>query len=311
MKKASITITIIALSTFTTSAQTNLKYSDEGFNTKKVESTYALQTAGQQFAQRMTTLYQQTEVSAYKRITREQYANFLKSFQNLVSITNTNNTISRNISVLASVLNSINDFAYNNDEYRNRMYQIAAPVYKAVRENWGDEVINVAIYNAYFSMREFVVAKSVDDSAMAMTLQLIDDNAINNKMQETCNYAVSVDPKLAGENIEIYFTDPALYNLATKKYPAEQLLAGPIRGWENNVDESASVYGLLKSYAAQTKHNGYNIYTYNINKEGKNNSLNQPLYRDNKWFIWVFRNGKLYYTYMTEPCGTINRAEIK
>ncbi|RYE26020.1 MAG: hypothetical protein EOP51_01985 [Sphingobacteriales bacterium] len=312
MKKITLSVMAVAMLQIAANAQkSNLKYTDEGFDTKKVESTYALQTAGQQFAARMNTLYQQTSANAYARITRDQYASFLTSFQNLVGLKSGNSTVSRNLSVLASIMNSVNDFAYNNDEYRNSIYRIAAPVNKAVTEDWGDEVVNVAIYNAYFDMREFVAKKSVDDAAMAMTLQLIDDNSINTQTKETCTYKVTVDPKLAKDSIEIYFTDPALYTMASKKYPEAQLLAGPIRGWENNIDESAGVYSILKTYAAQTKHTGYTIYNYDIAADGKNNTLNQPLYKDNKWFMWVFRNGKLYYSYMTEPCSMISRAQIK
>jgi hypothetical protein len=311
MKKIGLSVLAITMCYINSNAQSNLKYTDEGFNAKKVESTYTIQTAGQQFAKRMGTLYKQTEAASYKRITREQYATFLKSFQNLMGIKNGNSTMSRNLSVLASILNSVNDFAYNNDDYRNSLYRIAAPVYKSVMEDWGDEVTNVAIYNAYFDMREYVAKKSVDDNAMAMTLQMIDDNSINTQTKETCTYKVAIDPKIAKDSVEIYFTDPALFAIASKKYPEDQLLAGPIIGWENNIDESASVRGMLKSYAAETKHNGYNIYAYDISTDAKNTSLNQPLYKDNKWFMWVFRNGKLYYTYMAEPCSMISKATIK
>lgn len=310
MKKIGLSAFAIMLLTIGAASAQNLKYSDEGFNTKQVESTYTIHTAGQQFVQRMQVLYNQAEATSYKRITRDQYSEFLKSFQNLIGIKNVNSTISRNLSVLSSILNSVNDFGYNNDEYRNTMYHIAVPVYKAVIEDWGDEIVNVAIYNAYFDMREYVSKKSVDDSAMAMTLQLMDDNTINTQTKETCTYYVSVDPKLAKDNIEIYFTDPALYNMASHKYPAEQLLAGPIVGWENNIDESASIHGMLKAYSMQPKHMGYSIYSYTI-ADGKSNTLNQPLYKDNKWFMWVFRNGKLYYTYMAEPCSMVNKAQIK
>lgn len=310
MKKVALSALVIILFNIYANAQ-NLKYSDEGFNTKQIESTYAIRTAGQQFIQRMNVLYNQSEAAAYKRITRDQYSEFLKSFENLISIKKVNGTVSRNLSVLSSILNSVNDFGYNNDEYRNAMYHIAVPVYKAVIEDWGDEIINIAIYNAYFDMHEYVEQKSVDDSAMKMTLQLMEDNPINTNTNETCNYTVTVDPAIIRDNVEIYFTDPALYNMASKKYPADQLLTGPIISWENNVDESASVHGMLKSYAMQPKHSAYTIYSYDILPNRKNNTLNQPLYKGNKWFMWVFRNGKLYYTYMAEPCSSVNKAVIK
>lgn len=308
MKKLFLPALLVCISTG--SYAQNLKYSDEGFNTIQKETSYSIETPGQQFSKRMNTLYAQADARAHKKVTLDQYDAFLIDFQNLIGRT-TNATISHNLSVISAILKSVNDIVYKNDLYRNQLYHMAMPVYVAIAEEWGDEVANVAVNNAYFNIREYVQLKSVDDAGMKTALHVVDDNPLSQPDKETCIYKVTVDPKLQRDKIEIYFSDPALYSVISKKYPEDVLLVGPVPGWERNDEQSLSVRSILKAYAQQPKHIAYNVYAYEISDKPGANQLEQQLYKSKKWYMWVFRNDKLYYSYMAEPCSPINRAQIK
>jgi hypothetical protein len=308
MKKIVLPALLLFLSTG--SYAQRLKYTDEGFNTIKKEETYSVETPGQQFTKRMNALYGQSEALAHPKVTRTQYDEFLVNFQNLMG-RDISATTRHNLSALAAILTAVNEGIYKNDLYRNDLYHMAMPVYLAVNQEWGNEVTTVAIANAYFNIREYVKIKAIDDAGMKTALGVVDDNPLSSPGTETCTYKVWVDPKLAKDNIEIYFSDPALYSVISKKYPEDVLLSGPVAGWDKNSDESQSVYNILKTYAMQPKHIGYNVYAYEISDKPNANTLEQQLNKNNKWYMWVFRNNKLYYSYMAEPCSPINRAQVK
>jgi hypothetical protein len=310
MKKLQLlgTLSLISFNVF---AQPNLKYSDEGFNTRKVEEKYAVESPGQQFYNRMNTLYTVTNNKADKRITLTNYNNYLKKFEKLYNQGSGNAIIAHNLNALANILNNVHELGYSNDEYRNTMYHLSVPVYNAVSEGWGDEITRVAIANAYFDIREYIVAKAVDDANMQHALKAVDSMPMKgSETTESCDYQIILDPALSKDKIEVYVSDPALYYKAVKKYPAGYLLTGPVKGWENNVDESASVRNILKTYSMAPEYKGYNIYSSDFTP-AKGYKMTQKVGKDSKWFLMVFRNDKLYYSYMIEPCSYLTRSTIK
>jgi len=292
-------------------AQSSLQYSGEGFNTRKVEQTYGYRTPGQQFYERMNALYTISANTAHTRITLSDYNAYLEKFGKIFSMGSGEGTIAHNLNAIANILNTINDLAYTNDEYRNVMYHLTYPLYKAVTEDWGDEIVNVAIANAYFDMREYISKKALDDMKMREALNTMDRLPMKTaESTGSCSYTIDLKPTLGKDKIEVYVTDPALYYKAIKKYPADNLLVGPVPLWESMVDESTGVRNILKTYAAAPEYKGYNVYSSDITPE-KGYKIEQKLGKGTKWFLMVFRNDKLYYTYMIEPCGYLNKSTIK
>jgi hypothetical protein len=306
MKNIHLLFILLAFSA-TAQAQPSRVYHDEGFDTKKAERTYTIETPGQQFYNRMSTLYRRSDSG---HITQNGYNHFLKSFEELAANYNSSNpTIAGKLKVLSTILNQINNVNYNIDGNRDRIYHIAAPVYKAAYENWGDEVVNTAIANAYFLLKEHIVYTPSDEK-LQRALPILERNPISfGNGAEACSYTVSVSPQLAKDKIDIFFTPLGMYSKAAQRYPG-MLLAGPISGWENNKDESESVMDMLKTYADMGDNSSIYIHAANNDKPGKYYNVKQDLNSDMKWFVWVFRNNKLYYSYMAEPCGMLPRLQV-
>jgi hypothetical protein len=302
---------VLALYTYAANAQSNLQYTDEGFNTRKVEQIYATQSPGQQFYNRMNALYTVSANNADTRVTLSNYNAYLKKFEKIYAMGSGEGTIAHNLNAMALTLNTINDLAYANDEYRNTLYHLTYPVYTAVMQDWGDEIITVAIANAYFDMREYVSAKAVDDMTMREGLNTMDRMPLKTaESTGSCSYSIELKPSLGKDKIEIYITDPALYYKAVKKFPTDNLLVGPVVGWENHTDESNSVRNILKTYAAAPEYKGYNVYSSDVTPE-KGYKIEQKLNKGTKWFMMVFRNDKLYFSYMIEPCGYLSKSTIQ
>ncbi len=310
MKKIYL-VALIALCSNAARAQSSLKYSEDGFNTKAIERTYSVKSPGQQFYARMNALYTMAENTADTRITLGDYNAYLEKFGKIFAMGSGDGVIAHNLNAMANILNTINQLTYGNDQYRNRMYHLTYPVYTAVTQNWGDEIITVAITNAYFDMREYVADKAVDDMKMREALNTMDRLPL--KSAETtgsCDYTIDLKPSLGADKIEVYVSDPALYYKAVKKYPADNLLVGPVPLWESFADESGSVLNILKTYASAPEYKGYNVYSSDVTPE-KGYKIVQKLGKETKWFLMVFRNNKLYFSYMIEPCSYLNKSTIQ
>ncbi|WP_276131676.1 hypothetical protein [Polluticoccus soli] len=306
MKRAHLALGLLFLST-AAFAQSKRIYTDEGFDTKKVEKLYSAESPGKQFCARMAALY---KVSDSGHITQNDYNRFLMDFDNMVkNMAAGNVTIPAKLVSMSNILNEINDVAYNIDGHRDAIYHLAAPIYKSVTENWGDEVINTAIATSYFNLREYVVSMA-NDTKLTKALAVIDRNPVGfGEHAPSCDYAVSINPTTSKDKIDIYFSNVGLFYKATKKYPADGLLAGPIIGWEGYKDESESIMNILKTYSDMNNNTAYHIQPEE-NKTGKSAVIKHPLNSDSKWFVWVFRNNKLYYSYMAEPCGDRARCRV-
>lgn len=309
--KRTYLLAALALYISSANAQSNLQYSDDGFNARKVEEKYAPMSPGQQFYDRMKALYTVSANTADTRVTLSNYNTYLKKFEKIYAMGSGEGTIAHNLNAMANILNTINDLAYANDEYRNTLYHITYPVYTAVTQNWGDEIITVAIANAYFDMREYVSAKAVDDMSMRQGLNTMDRMPLKAaESTGSCGYTIDLKPSLGKDKIEIYITDAALYYKAIKKYPTQSLLIGPVATWQNYTDESSSVKNILKTYASAPEYKGYNVYSSDVTPE-KGYKIEQKLNKGTKWFMIVFRNDKIYFSYMIEPCGYLSKSTIQ
>ncbi|MCD6063597.1 MAG: hypothetical protein K0R82_1508 [Flavipsychrobacter sp.] len=306
MKRAHLVLGLFFLSS-TAIAQSKRIYSDEGFDTKKVEKLYSIESPGKQFCSRMAALY---KVSDSGHITQNEYNKFLLDFDHMVRSLNTGNvSIPAKLVSISNILNEINNVAYNIDGHRDAIYHLAAPIYKASTENWGDEVLNMSIANAYFNLREYVVSMA-NDVKLSRALAVIDRNPVGfGPTAPSCDYAVSLNPAASKDKIDIFFSNIGLFYKATKKYPVDGLLAGPIIGWEGYKDESESLMNILKAHADMNNNTAIHVQPTE-NKTGKSMVVKQDLNSDAKWFVWVFRNNKLYYSYMVEPCSDVSRCRV-
>jgi hypothetical protein len=306
MKSIQLALGLLFLSV-SASAQSKMVYSDEGFDTKKVEKLYSIESPGKQFCARMAALYGRSDSG---HITQNEYNVFIEDFGRMANTATAGNaSIPGKLQAFSNILSRLNNVIYNIDGNRDAIYHLAAPVYKAVTENWGDEVVNMAIANAYFNLREYV-SFIADDTKLRTAKHLFDESTVTfGTGESSCDYAVSINPATAKDKIDIYFSNVGLFYKASKKYPEGSLLAGPIIGWENYKDESESIKNILNTYANMQDNSSLYIHPAD-NKTGKSTTVKQELNSDMKWFVWVFRNDKLYYSYMVEPCSDISRCRV-
>jgi hypothetical protein len=306
MKNKYLSLALLVISA-TASAQSTRVYSDEGFDTKKTEKLYAIQSPGKQFNARMYALY---AVSDSGHITQSRYNTFVTDFMNLANSSQTaaNPTIQSKMKTLSRIVTDLNDVAYNIDGNRDQIYHLVQPIYKAAMENWGDEVVNAAIANAYFNLKEYVLYMS-DDAKLKRGINIINDNPIEIAGSSTCPYTVQLNKNVRNDKIDVYFSNIGLFNKASKKFPEDMLLAGPVLAYENYKDESASIMNMLQTYSEMPGHSSIYIPAANSKADGKGNVVNQ-LNTDTKWYVWVFRNDKLYYSYMVEPCSDRSKCQV-
>ena len=306
MKNKYLSLAFLFISA-TASAQSTRVYSDEGFNTKSTEKRYDIQSPGKQFNARMRALY---AVSDSGHITQSRYNDFVSEFMTLANSSQTagNPAIQSKMKTLSRIVTDLNDVAYNIDGNRDQIYHLVQPIYKAATENWGDEVVSAAIANAYFNLKEYVLYMS-DDAKLRRGINIINENPIDIAGSSTCPYTVQLNKNVRNDKIDVYFSNIGLFNKAAKKFPEDMLLAGPVLAYENYKDESASIMNMLKTYSEMSDHSSIYFAAANTKADAKGNVINQ-LNTDTKWYVWVFRNDKLYYSYMVEPCSDMSKCQV-
>ena len=100
-----------------------------------------------------------------------------------------------------------------------------------------------------------------------------------------------------------------MFRKVSKKYDGG-LLEGPIAGWQSLEDESDVIRTLLQAYEGKHALPAYYVYEYKLKDFGNPSTVQQSLYKDQDWFVWVFRNGVLYYSYMAHPCAKISKITV-
>lgn len=213
------------------------------------------------------------------------------------------NTLYKNVKMLSKVSNT--------DGHRLKLYQITAPVIKVIDENWGKDMAEAIIDEAYLNLYDYAKIKSVSDPKFYNVMSYISMDPIKTNVADgQCMYTVSIDKPVMGKsNMEVYFTDLALFRKLAKKYPGA-LLGGPVTGWAARSDESHAIRVMLQNYEGIKDFPAYYMYAYKLKDFGNPNTVQQNLYKDNKWFVWVFRDGVLYYSYMAVPCAKQNKITV-
>ena len=246
-------------------------------------------------------------------ISREQFVMYLNRFAELPKLANSNgyNEYAGAVETLHSNIKNLSRIS-SDDAHRYSLYEISAPVYKVIDESWGNDMVDAVIQEAYLNLYDYVNMKVASgDRAFANAKSYVNMDPIKtNEAAGSCQFSVNIDkPVLKKDQIEVYFSDLALFKKISKKYPAE-LLQGPIPGWQAMKDESDVVRAMLQAYEGKKEIPAYYVYGYKLEDYGNPPTIQQNLHKDNKWFVWVFRNGKLYYSYMTLPCAKISKVTV-
>lgn len=314
MKKLilSAAITISAFSAVAQTEKVDYEYKNNTFSIAEQDQKLRRNSTGEIFYKRLKSFNDISKKSLKKFMSREQFYAFLKELEQSSEKASQNgyNSLVSHVQIFYRNIKDLSRLS-TQDAYRFRLYEIAAPVHKVIDESWGNDISEAVIDEAYLNLYEYIMYKATSEPAFANAPKYLNIDPI--RVQESagqCLYSVEIDePVLKKDNIEVYFTDLQVFNKVSKKYTGS-LLAGPIPGWEARAEESVSVKAMLDAYAKQKEIPAYNIYAYNLKAYGNPSTVQQNLYRANNWFIWVFRNGVLYYSYMAIPCSKVSKCTV-
>ncbi len=279
-----------------------IQYSDEGFHTPRAERTYTIKTAGQQFMDRMEALYTQSKPE-YQLQT--EYNQYIKSF---IALAQKNPNKKERVLALGEVMQKSNNQMYNQAGFRARVYEITHPLYLAMEQNWGKEVVEMALAEAYVSLYEFLTVKAVDYPALKSSVEILKENELLDRSEGTCTYTVKLSDEVARDKVSIYFSDFGSYRRLARNFDESKLLQGPVPYWQDEKASSQTVREMLDAYAQNLGSPVKYVYAVNTEKGKKRYSTELP--KGMKWFVWVFRNDRVYYHYMIEPCGFENLLEV-
>lgn len=289
------------------------QYGNNSFSVDQQAQQLTNATTGKLFYKRLHAFDSFNRASLKPYLSRDQFYRFMEQMKEVTKIAKTNG-YNNHVEALEVFVNNVRNLSRisNEDGFRYMLYEVSAPVYKVVDESWGNDVVDAVIQESYLRLYDYVrskVASGHRDFAYAMEYLNMDPIKTDESMGE-CQFTVSIDePVLKKNNIEVYFSDLALFKKISQKYEGS-LLEGPISGWEAYADESNVVRSLLMAYEGERDIPAYYSYMYNLKEYGNPSTVQQNLYKDNKWFVWVFRDGKLYYSYMALPCSDLNKVTV-
>lgn len=289
------------------------QYKNNTFSVSQQDKQLAKTSTGKIFYTRIKAFdsFSRRDLKPY--ISREQFVAYLNKYSQLPKMAGVNGygDYSDAVQVLYNNIKNLGRIS-SADAHRYSLYEISAPVYKVIDESWGNDMVDIVIQEAYLNLYDYVNMKVASgDRAFANASSLVNMDPIKtNEAAGHCQFSVNIDkPVLKKDKIEVYFSDLALFKKISKKYPGE-LLQGPVGGWQAYADESDVVRAMLQAYEGKKDIPAYYVYGYKLEDYGNPPTIQQDLHKDNKWFVWVFRNGKLYYSYMTLPCADISKVTV-
>lgn len=289
------------------------QYGNNSFSVAQQEAQLTNATTGKLFYTRLKAFDSFNRASLKPYLSRAQFYQFMEKMEGLGDIAKMNG-YNNHLVAIETMVDNIRNLSRlsNEDGFRYMLYEVAQPMYKVVDESWGDDVVDAVIQESYLRLYDYLklrVNSGNREFANAMKYVNMDPIKTDETMGE-CLFTVKIDePVLKKNDIEVYFSDLALFKKISQKYEGA-LLEGPIPGWEAYADESNVVKSLLLSYEGQRDMPAYYSYMYNLKEYGNPATVQQNLYKDNKWFVWVFRDGKLYYSYMTIPCAKLSTVTV-
>lgn len=315
MKSKVLLLAAIAVS-LSASAQIKVveyKYKDNSLSVAEQDKRFTNTSTGKLFYTRLKAFDSFSRKSILPYISREDFVVYLNNFNRLSKLAKANGYDNHVVSV-QTLTNNISNLSKlsNEDGFRHMLYRVSKPVYQVIEENWGNDVVDAVIRESYLRLYDYTKMKvRGGDAAFAHAMEYLDMDPIKtDESMGQCQYTVSIDqPVLAKDDIEVYFSDLALFKKISEKYPSG-LLEGPIAAWQAYKDESNIVRSLLMAYEGEREIPAYYSYMYHLKEYGNPSTIQQNLFKDNKWFVWVFRSGILYYSYMALPCSDISKVTV-
>lgn len=309
----SLTFLLAAPMAFAQTEVVEYQYKNNTFSVAQQDKQLTRSSTGKIFYNRIKAFDSFSKRQLKPFISREQFVVYLNKFGELPKIAGMNGygDYADAITTLHANIKNLSRLSAT-DAHRYSLYEISAPVYKVIDESWGNDMVDVVIQEAYLNLYDYTKMKVASgDRAFANAMSYVNMDPIKtNEAAGHCSYAVNIDkPVLKKDKIEVYFSDLALFKKISKKYPAD-LLQGPIPGWQAMSDESDVVRAMLQAYEGKKEIPAYYVYGYKLADYGNPATVQQNLHKDNKWFVWVFRNGKLYYSYMALPCADISKVTV-
>lgn len=316
MKNKIFSTAFLALASLSVFAQTNTvdyQYKNNTFSVVQQEKQLTNASTGEIFNNRIRAFDSFSRKSMKSYMSREHFVTYLSTFESLPKIANANG-YGNYVPAIRVLYNNIKGLSKLSakDDHRFALYEITAPVYKVIEESWGDDIINAVIQEAYLNLYDYCRMKSKSgEREFVGAMSYINMDPI--KADESvgyCQYTVNIDkPVLKKDEIEVYFCDLALFKKISQKYTGP-LLEGPIPGWEAMKEESAVVRALLQAYDGKKEIPAYYMHMYKLKDYGNPGTVQQNLLKGMKWFVWVFRNGSLYYSYMAIPCSDLSKTTV-
>lgn len=314
--KSRILSTMLLLASTAAFAQTKVvdyQYKNNSFSVAQQDKQLTNASTGKIFYSRLQGFDSFNKKSLKPYMSREHFVAYLGKFKELMDLANMNgyNDQVKAIRVMYDNIKGLSRLSAK-DDHRYSLYEITTPMYKAIDESWGADVVDAVIQESYLNLYDYVnmkVSSGDRDFANATAYVNMDPIKTDESMGD-CQYTVNIDkPVLKKDDIEVYFCDLALFRKISKKYEGP-LLEGPVPGWQAYQDESDVVRALLQAYEGKKEIPAYNVYMYKLKDYGNPATVQQNLFKDNKWFVWVFRNGVLYYSYMAIPCSDLSKTTV-
>lgn len=289
------------------------QYSDNTFSVSQQAKQLSNTTTGRIFYNRLRAFDSFNRASLQPYLSRNEFYRFLEQMDGLPAIAQMNGYGDQVKAVEVFTMNIKNlSRVSNDDDYRYKLYEVSAPMFKVIDESWGSDIVDAVVRESYLRLYDYVGLKQRSGSREYAYISnyLIMDPVKTNESLGQCTYTVKIDePVLKKDNVEIFFSDLALFKKISQKYNGN-LLQGPVPAWQAYKDESNVVRSLLMAYEGKKDIAAYYSYMYNLKEYGNPATVQQNLFKDNKWYVWVFRNGVLYYSYMALPCSGENMLTV-
>lgn len=288
------------------------QYSDNKEDFKKQDDIYKPKSSGAQYCTKVAEFKTMAAKSMKTYLTRSEMNEFAIQFEALANRPGAveSSYTAQKLKGFAHAISQLNRL-YSGDAYRNMLYKQAYPVYKAVDESWEDDIVRAMLSDGHLELVDYFTTHSNDNEDLNGGMNIIDNN-LGGMAQtgDACTYTVLVDSQLAKGSIEIYFCDDALFRKATANYGG-RLLYGPITDWKDRKGESEIVATVLNSHLSMDAHSSFYIYNYKTASLPNKTKLEQKLMNNMDWYVLIFRDGRLYYSYLVTPCSKLNTCKIK
>ncbi len=310
-------IIALALVLFTSLANAQIKvvdyqYKDNTFSVSQHDKRLTNKTTGKVYYGRLQAFDSFTRASLKPYLSRDQFYRYMEELKTTPKVAQSigYGEFSNAIGVFCNSIRNLSRIS-SQEDFRYRLYQISMPVYKVINESWGNDIVDAVLKEAYLNLYEYTNMMAAGNPEYASAPKYVDMTPIKtDESKGQCQFTVVIDePVLKKDEIEVYFSDLALFRKISKRYSGD-LLAGPINGWESIKDESDVVRTLLQAYEGKHELPAYYVYEYKLKDFGNPSTIQQNLYKDQDWFVWVFRKGVLYYSYMAHPCAKISKITV-